>query len=273
MLALPLDVERTKTVRSGPSGSADHAGLHAQGRVAVPLTLPLDVERTETVRSGPSGSAIHMELHAQTRVAVPPTLPLDGERTGSTPSHCHSTSSVPRRCAQGRVAVPPSRRAGRPSGTTAGPGTCSGAPSRRPGGLPTTRAPGAWGTGETSRPQHVGPFSCGVPGKMPQAMRAAGRSRVTRLFSGATDRAGCRERGESDERREAPERAKRVWLKREESPAGRQREVREGPAPDRSHTGCGPGLPDGRGDANAAQKSMSTLLKNKFHSLSSGHIV
>ena len=107
---------------------------------------------------------------------------------------------------------------------------------------------------------------------MPQAMRAAGRSRVTRPFSGATDRAGYRERRESDERREAPERAKRVWLKREEGPAGRQREAREGPAPGRSHTGCDPGLPDGRGDANAAQKSMSTLLKNKFHSLSSGHI-
>ena len=72
--------------------------------------------------------------------------------------------------------------------------------------------------------------------------------------------------------RDMPERAKRVWLKREEGPAGRQREVREGPAPGRSHPGCGPGLPDSRGDANTVQKSMSTLLKNKFHSLSSGHI-
>ena len=160
------------------------------------LTLPLDVERTETVRPGPSGSADHAGLHAQGRVAVP-----------------------------------------------------------------TTRAPGAWGTGETSRPRHVGPFSSGVPGKMPQATRTAGRSRVTRPFPGATDRAGCRERRESDERREAPECTKRAWLKREESPAGRQREAREGPAPGRSHTGCDPGLPDGRGDANAAQKSMSTLLK------------
>ena len=117
-----------------------------------------------------------------------------------------------------------------------------------------------------------GPLSSGVPGETPQAARTAGRSHVTRLFSRATDRAGCRERRESDEGREAPERAKRVWLKREEGPAGRQREVREGPAPGRSHPGCGPGLPDGRGDANAVQKSMSTLLKNKFHSLSSGHI-
>ena len=220
-LTLPLDVERTKTVRSGPSGSAIHMELHAQARVAVPPTLPLDVERTKTVRSGPSGSAIHMELHAQGRVAVPPTLPLDVERTGCTPSHCHSTSSVPIRCVQGRVVGLLRRRAGRPSGATAGQGH---ARARR----------------------HAGQGVCRPP--------------------------GYRERRESDERREAPERAKRAWLKCEEGPAGRQREVREGPAPDRSHPGCGPGLPDGRGDANAAQKSMSTLLKNKFHSLSSGHI-
>ena len=181
------------------------------------LTLPLDVERTKTVRSGPSGSAIHMELHAQARVAVPPTLPLDVERTGCTPLHCHSMSSVPKRCVQGRMAGPPRR----PSGATAG-------------------------QGHARACRHAGQGVCRPP--------------------------GCRERRESDERREAPERAKRVWLKREEGPAGRQREVREGPAPDRSHPGCGPGLPDGRGDANAAQKSMSTLLKNKFHSLSSGHI-
>ena len=94
-----------------------------------------------------------------------------------------------------------------------------------------------------------GPLSSGVPGETPQAARTAGRSHVTRLFSRATDRAGCRERRESDERREAPERTKRVWLKREESPAGRRREVRERLAPNRSHPGCGPGLPDGRGDA------------------------
>ena len=169
-------------------------------------SLPLDVERTETVRPGPSGSVLHTELHAQGRVAVPPTLPLDVERTGCTPSHCHSTSSVPRRCVQGRVAGPPRR----PSGATAG-------------------------QGHARACRHAGQRVCRPP--------------------------GYRERGESDERREAPERAKRVWLKREESPAGRQREVREGPAPGRSRSGCGPGLPDSRGDANVAQKSMSTLLK------------
>ena len=66
--------------RSGPSGSATHMELHAQGRVAVPSTLPNGIERTETVRPGPSGSAIHTGLYAQGRVAVHLTLPLDGER-------------------------------------------------------------------------------------------------------------------------------------------------------------------------------------------------
>ena len=80
-----------------------------------------------------------------------------------------------------------------------------------------------------------GPLSSGVPGEMPQAAQTAGRSRVMRLFSRATDRAGCRERRESDEKREAPERTKRVWPEHEENPAGRQREVRERLAPNRSH--------------------------------------
>ena len=80
-----------------------------------------------------------------------------------------------------------------------------------------------------------GSFSSGVPGEMPQAARTAGRSRATRPLPGATDRAGCRERRESDEKREAPERTKYVWPEREESPAGRQREVRERLAPNRSH--------------------------------------
>ena len=82
-----------------------------------------------------------------------------------------------------------------------------------------------------------GSFSSGVSEEMPQATQTAGRSRVTRLFSRATDRAGCRERRESDEKREAPERTKRVWPEREESLTGRQREVRERLAPNRSHPG------------------------------------
>ena len=80
-----------------------------------------------------------------------------------------------------------------------------------------------------------GSFSSGVSEEMPQATQTAGRFHVTRLFPGATDRAGCRERRESDERREAPERTKYVWLKREGSLTERQREVRERLAPDRSH--------------------------------------
>ena len=35
---LPLDGERTKAVRSGPSGSATYTGRYVRGRVAVPLT-------------------------------------------------------------------------------------------------------------------------------------------------------------------------------------------------------------------------------------------
>ena len=79
------------------------------------------------------------------------------------------------------------------------------------------------------------PLSSGVSEEMPQATQTAGRFHVTRLFPGATDRVRCRERGESDEKREAPERTKRVWPEREENPAGRQREVRERLAPNRSH--------------------------------------
>ena len=55
------------------------------------------------------------------------------------------------------------------------------------------------------------------------------------LFSRATDRVRCRERRESDEKREALKRTKYVWLKREESLTERQREVRERLAPNRSH--------------------------------------
>ena len=148
-LTLPLDVERTKTVRSGPSGSADHAGLHAQGRVAVPPTLSLGVERTKTVRSGPSGSAIHMELHARGRVAVPLTLPLDVERTElhalTLPLDVERTETV-RPGPNGRAAEAPVG------------GDC------RPGGLPTTRVPrargvrrGARGTCARQEPPRVRP--------------------------------------------------------------------------------------------------------------------
>ena len=80
-----------------------------------------------------------------------------------------------------------------------------------------------------------GSLSSGVSEEMPQATQTAGRSRVTRLFSRATDRVRCAGRREERRVREAPERTKRVWPEREEGPAGRQREVREGPAPDRSH--------------------------------------
>ena len=104
---LPLDVERTKTVRSGPSGSADYAGLRAQGRVAVPTTLPLDVERTETVRPGPSGSADHTATRRRTYRQHALTLPLDVERTKTVRSGPSGSAAHARLRAQGRVAARP----------------------------------------------------------------------------------------------------------------------------------------------------------------------
>ena len=80
-----------------------------------------------------------------------------------------------------------------------------------------------------------GSFSSGVSEEMPQATQTIDRFHVMQLFSRATDRVRCRERRESDEKREALKRTKYVWLKREESLTERQREVRERLAPNRSH--------------------------------------
>ena len=117
----------------------------------------------------------------------------------------------------------------------------------RAAGPEALRGDGA-ATGEAARDMS-GSLSSGVPEEMPQAAQTAGRSRVTRLLPRATDRAGCRERRESDERREAPERTKYVWPEREGSPAERQREVREGTCPQQEPPQDGPRLPDDRGDA------------------------
>ena len=94
---------------------------------------------------------------------------------------------------------------------------------------------GRQGGDHRGHPRHVGLVLPGVPEEMPQAAQTAGRFHVTRLFSRATDRVRCRERRESDEKREALKRTKYVWLKREESLTERQREVRERLAPNRSH--------------------------------------
>ena len=80
-----------------------------------------------------------------------------------------------------------------------------------------------------------GSFSSGVSEEMPQATQTAGRSRVTRPLSRATDRVRCAGRREERRVREAPERTKYVWPEREESLTERQREVRERLAPNRSH--------------------------------------
>ena len=101
---LPNGRERTKSVRSGPSGSEGMGSGHARGRVAVLLTLPLASERTtrhvrcrvavRSVRSGPSGSEGMRPGYARGRVAVLLTLPLAGERTVQCISHCHSPVNV-----------------------------------------------------------------------------------------------------------------------------------------------------------------------------------
>ena len=56
---LPLDVERTKAVRSGPSGSATYTGRYARGRVAVPLT-----------RGGTFGAEWQCHSHCHSMVSV-----------------------------------------------------------------------------------------------------------------------------------------------------------------------------------------------------------
>ena len=90
------------TARSGPSGSAAHTATRRRAYGLHALTLPLDVERTDTVRPGPSGRAAEAEGGA----------PVGGDRR---------------------------------------PGSCSGVPSRRPGGLPTTRVPRARGVRREAR--------------------------------------------------------------------------------------------------------------------------
>ena len=55
--------------RSGPSGSAAHTATRRRTHGLHALTLPLDVERTETVRPGPSGSAGSGGLRASSRCA------------------------------------------------------------------------------------------------------------------------------------------------------------------------------------------------------------
>ena len=64
---LPLACERT--------------ACRVQGRVAVRPGLPNGRERTKSVRSEPSGSEGMRPGYARSRVAVHPTLPLAGERT------------------------------------------------------------------------------------------------------------------------------------------------------------------------------------------------
>ena len=80
-----------------------------------------------TARSGSSGSAAHTATRRRAYGLHALTLPLDVERTETVRSG------------------PNGRAAEAPVGGDRRPGTCSGVPSRRPGGLPTTRVPRARG--------------------------------------------------------------------------------------------------------------------------------
>ena len=86
-----------------------------------------------TARSGPSGSAAHTATRRRAYGLHALTLPLDVERTETVRSG------------------PNGRAAEAPVGGDRRPGTCSGVPSRRPGGLPTTRVPRARGVRREAR--------------------------------------------------------------------------------------------------------------------------
>jgi len=112
----PLHCHSTSNARAARPHTATRRRAYRNGA----LRAKWQCRPRGAARSGPSGSANRTGLHAQGRVAVPLTLPLDGERTGCAPSHCHSTSSVPRRRAQGRVAGQPDV-VSLPQGGTAAP--------------------------------------------------------------------------------------------------------------------------------------------------------
>ena len=136
-LTLPLDVERTKTVRSGPSGSADHTATRRRAYQDGAPRPEWKCHPHGTVRPGPSGSATHTATRRRAHGQHALTLPLDVERTDTV-----------RPGPSGRAAE---AEGGAPVGGDRRPGTCSGAPSRRPGGLPTTRVPRARGVRREAR--------------------------------------------------------------------------------------------------------------------------
>ena len=129
-VTLPSGVERTATVRSGPSGSA-MGTLGAEWQCGSHCHLPVNVRRLNAqcrvavrwVRSDPSGSATGTLGYARGRVAVRITLPSGVERTATVRSgpsgsamgtlgaewqcgsHCHLPVNVRRLNAQCRVAV------------------------------------------------------------------------------------------------------------------------------------------------------------------------
>ena len=130
------------TARSGPSGSAAHTATRRRAYQNGTLRPEWQCHPHGTARSGPSGSAAHTATRRRAYGLHALTLPLDVERTETVRSG------------------PNGRAAEAPVGGDRRPGTCSGVPSRRPGGLPTTRVPrarGARGTCARQEPHRVRP--------------------------------------------------------------------------------------------------------------------
>ena len=110
--SLPDGIERTVSVRSGPSGSASgtfgvewQCDSHCHSASSVLGSAPYTATRRRAYRIGTFRGEWQCDQYARERAAARPTLPLGGERTGQCDSHCHSASSVPHWHDQRRVAV------------------------------------------------------------------------------------------------------------------------------------------------------------------------
>ena len=96
---LPLDIERTKTVRSGPSGSAAHTATRRRAYQDGTSRPEWQCLSHGTARSGPSGSATHTATRRRAYRQHALTLPLDVERTEDvalTPDDLAYAEALPR---------------------------------------------------------------------------------------------------------------------------------------------------------------------------------
>ena len=218
-----------------------------------------------TARSGPSGSATHTATRRRTHGLHALTLPLDVERTKTVRSGPSESAIHMELHAQGRVAVPLTlpldvERTG-----------CTPSHCHSTSSVPRRCAQGRVAVPTTWNCTLRAEWQCRPHCHSTSSARAARPHTATRrraYRNGASRAEWPGRRGARRGRLQARGSADHPGAASAGSPTRCARDLR----PARSHPGCGPGLPDGREDANAAQKSMSTLLKNKFHSLSSGHI-